>query len=172
MKVYILVNCGVEHHTILGIYDSKERAEKDMAFTIDEYNRTACSDDTYQERWSKIDGQWRSQTRHRSEGEPWPEWMTFDCFDRVCIEEHETRKMLLREQADAICQFHPMICGNNKDHPQLTPYIDYSSHQMGLKCEAEISHEDYDFCMWREEADSDSLKEVYAKYLSNRSSAT
>lgn len=181
MKIFLLVNCGVEHHSVLGVYTSKEVAQKDMKFIVDEEIEKAISDDTFQERWVKIKDVWYNQVRWKSSHEQWGQWPQHDpdedwTGDRIRIEEHEAGGLTLQECVDAVnawqsnSMVHPLTCGNDSSHPDLVPYYDFCWPGIGLECTHKIDEDTW--CGWRQRPDHPVLELVYATYLSNRPSAS
>lgn len=169
MKIFALVNAGVEHHSILGLYTSKEMAEKDMEFVAAHEQATVCGDDTYQERWTKVGEIWYNQTRHRYDDKPWPEWTDFDptihwAGDHILIEEYEAKDRSYQDKIDAVnawqtnSQVHPLTCGTDSTHPPLVPQWRYYHRDIGLVC----THPDCNY------AENFVPEIIYASYFSNR----
>lgn len=181
MKIYILVNCGVEHTSILGVYIDKNRAEQDMAFVAAEEIKKACGDDTFQERWVKIEDVWYNQTRRKSQDEVWGEWPKHDpkrywFGDKIRIRECDAIDLTLQERVDAINawqsnnQVHPLTCGNDSSHPHLNPYYDFSWPGVGIQCVHKLDANTW--CGWQQKPNHPILEIIYASFLSNRASSS
>jgi hypothetical protein len=174
MKNYVLANCGVEHFSITGVYESKEQAMKDADFVVGKENELSASmnDNTFRTRFVKRGDMWREQTQHKFDDEPWGEWPDIGdetYHDKIIIVEHDTATMSFQDKWDAINEWqnsghvHQLTCGKDSNHPSLVPYYDFCWRGIGIKC---IANE----CDWAQNPSHSILNIVYATYLSNRAS--
>jgi hypothetical protein len=147
MKIYVLANCGVEHFSVIGIYSSKEYAEKDADFVANEENEQSASlwkdDGMFRRRFVKCGDIWCEQTQSKSPDEPWPEWPDGDDFtyhDKIIVVEYDISTMSFQDKCDAVNEWqnsgrvHQLTCGEDSNHPSLVPYYDFCWHGIGLKC--------------------------------------
>lgn len=167
MKVYLIVLRGYDTHALMGIYNSRELAEKDLDFIGENENRRLACDERFQERWIKIEDQWHNQSRHKHTEDPWPSWEESDHIhtgDKISVEEHDVRDHSHQAKIDAVNAWqnngmvHQLTCGVDSNHPNLKPELVNFNYDIGLVC----LHPD---CSYTQ---TFVPEVVYASYLSNR----
>src|SRR5689334_4241917 len=151
MKIYIVANTGIEHHSIISLHLSKEEAQQNADFVAarenerEEYDVRDLNQITFRRRFVRVGNVWHEQTQGRLKGDPWPEWEPLNeerVHDKIVVEEHESSALTFQEQCDAINEWqansrvHPMTCGENSNHPNLIPYYCFNWKGIGLKCVA------------------------------------
>ncbi len=177
MKTYILIQDSYHETSIIRCYASREEAFKDADLIASHERVRVLGDDTFHERWIKIGDVWYNQCQHTFEREEvqWRDPVEHHS-GRLYVCEYDMLEMPFYEKFNAIQHWqqskniHPLTCGFDPYHPILVPRFSCLNQHVELICPFEDSEGDR--CAWVQAPDHPVFNIIYAKYISDRTSAT